>query len=144
MASKQNKMEIAPMYKLIWKMGLPMIISMVLQSVYNIVICNCGDIVTFATDSMQAKSSTNARFENERRNARVKGIKTKEESKASLYFEYLSLISMLLCSNNICAISQTSSTVKLDISMLVFFVMLDTILFAANACPLLSLVPSAS
>ena len=30
-------MGIAPMHKLIWKMGLPMIVSMILQAVYNIV-----------------------------------------------------------------------------------------------------------
>lgn len=34
---KQNKMETMRMHKLIWKMGLPMVISMILQSVYNIV-----------------------------------------------------------------------------------------------------------
>ncbi len=34
---KQNKMATVPMWGLIWKMGLPMIISMILQSVYNIV-----------------------------------------------------------------------------------------------------------
>ena len=34
---KQNKMAIAPMNKLFWKMGLPMIISMVLQALYNVV-----------------------------------------------------------------------------------------------------------
>ncbi|MDE7071368.1 MAG: MATE family efflux transporter [Clostridia bacterium] len=34
---KQNKMATTPMNKLIWKMGLPMIVSMILQSVYNIV-----------------------------------------------------------------------------------------------------------
>ena len=33
----QNKMAVTPMSKLIWKMGLPMIISMILQAVYNIV-----------------------------------------------------------------------------------------------------------
>ena len=33
----QNKMATMSMRKLIWKMGLPMIISMILQSVYNIV-----------------------------------------------------------------------------------------------------------
>jgi putative MATE family efflux protein len=37
MQAKQNKMAITPIAKLIWKMGLPMIISMILQSVYNIV-----------------------------------------------------------------------------------------------------------
>ena len=30
-------METTPIHKLIWKMGLPMIISMILQSIYNIV-----------------------------------------------------------------------------------------------------------
>ncbi len=34
---KQNKMKTTSMHKLIWKMGLPMIVSMILQSVYNIV-----------------------------------------------------------------------------------------------------------
>ncbi len=34
---KQNKMTIAPMKKLFWRMGLPMIISMVLQALYNVV-----------------------------------------------------------------------------------------------------------
>ncbi len=34
---KQNKMAVAPMNKLFWKMGLPMIISMVLQALYNVV-----------------------------------------------------------------------------------------------------------
>ena len=34
---KQNKMAIAPMNKLILKMGLPMIISMVLQALYNVI-----------------------------------------------------------------------------------------------------------
>ena len=34
---KQNKMAIKPLKKLFWKMGLPMIISMVLQALYNVV-----------------------------------------------------------------------------------------------------------
>ncbi len=34
---KQNKMSVKPVCGLIWKMGLPMIISMILQAVYNIV-----------------------------------------------------------------------------------------------------------
>lgn len=34
---KQNKMAIAPMNQLFWKMGLPMIISMVLQALYNVI-----------------------------------------------------------------------------------------------------------
>ncbi|MCM1261037.1 MAG: MATE family efflux transporter [Prevotella sp.] len=33
----QNKMAIKPVNKLIWQMGLPMIISMILQTIYNIV-----------------------------------------------------------------------------------------------------------
>ena len=33
----QNKMAIAPMNKLILKMGLPMIVSMVLQALYNVI-----------------------------------------------------------------------------------------------------------
>ena len=32
-----NKMAVSPMKSLIWKMGLPMIISMVLQALYNVV-----------------------------------------------------------------------------------------------------------
>ncbi len=44
---KQNKMGTAPMHRLIWSMGLPMIVSMILQSVYNIVdtafVINMGD-----------------------------------------------------------------------------------------------------
>lgn len=34
---KQNKMAVASMNKLFWKMGLPMVISMVLQALYNVV-----------------------------------------------------------------------------------------------------------
>jgi putative MATE family efflux protein len=34
---KRNKMADAPMKKLFWKMGLPMIVSMVLQALYNVV-----------------------------------------------------------------------------------------------------------
>ena len=34
---RQNKMAVAPMNKLILKMGLPMIISMVLQALYNVI-----------------------------------------------------------------------------------------------------------
>lgn len=34
---KQNKMAVAPIKKLFWKMGLPMIFSMVLQALYNVV-----------------------------------------------------------------------------------------------------------
>lgn len=35
--SKQNKMAVEPLKKLFWKMGLPMIISMILQALYNVV-----------------------------------------------------------------------------------------------------------
>ncbi len=35
--TKTNKMAVAPMNRLLWKMGLPMIISMVLQVMYNVV-----------------------------------------------------------------------------------------------------------
>ncbi len=34
---KQNKMATAPLKKLFWKMGLPMMISMILQALYNVV-----------------------------------------------------------------------------------------------------------
>lgn len=34
---KENKMNSAPINKLFWKMGLPMIVSMVLQALYNVV-----------------------------------------------------------------------------------------------------------
>jgi putative MATE family efflux protein len=44
---QQNKMAVANISRLIWKMGLPMVISMILQSVYNIVdtafVINMGD-----------------------------------------------------------------------------------------------------
>ena len=35
--TKQNKMAVAPVKKLFWRMGLPMIVSMVLQALYNVV-----------------------------------------------------------------------------------------------------------
>ena len=34
---EQNKLTVAPIRKLIWQLGLPMIISMVLQALYNVV-----------------------------------------------------------------------------------------------------------
>ena len=44
---KTNKMAVQPIKSLIWKMGLPMIISMVLQALYNVVdsifVTNMGD-----------------------------------------------------------------------------------------------------
>lgn len=53
---KQNKMAIAPMNKLFWKMGLPMIISMVLQALYNVVdsifVTNMGDKGAIANQAL--------------------------------------------------------------------------------------------
>ena len=47
MEERQNKMAIAPMNKLILRMGLPMIVSMVLQALYNVIdsifVANMGD-----------------------------------------------------------------------------------------------------
>ena len=44
---EQNKMSAKPVCSLIWQMGLPMIVSMILQAVYNIVdtafVINCGE-----------------------------------------------------------------------------------------------------
>lgn len=37
MQEKQNKMGVEPIKRLIWKMGLPMIVSMVLQALYNVI-----------------------------------------------------------------------------------------------------------
>ena len=34
---EQNKLAVAPIRKLIWQLGLPMIISMVLQALYNVI-----------------------------------------------------------------------------------------------------------
>lgn len=34
---KQNKMAVEPIKKLVWKIGLPMVISMVLQALYNVI-----------------------------------------------------------------------------------------------------------
>ena len=45
--TQKNKMAVLPMKKLFWKMGLPMIISMVLQALYNVVdsifVANMGE-----------------------------------------------------------------------------------------------------
>lgn len=53
---KQNKMAIAPMKKLFWKMGLPMIISMVLQVLYNVVdsifVTNMGEKGALANQAL--------------------------------------------------------------------------------------------
>ena len=57
---KTNKMASAPMKKLFWKMGLPMIISMVLQALYNVVdsifVTNMGE------KGRTRKSSSNYRI----------------------------------------------------------------------------------
>ena len=51
---RQNKMAITPMNKLILKMGLPMIVSMVLQALYNVIdsifVANMGSIGAIAND----------------------------------------------------------------------------------------------
>lgn len=53
---RQNKMAIAPMNKLFWKMGLPMIISMVLQALYNVVdsifVANMGKTGAIANQAL--------------------------------------------------------------------------------------------
>ena len=53
---KQNKMAIAPMNKLFWQMGLPMIISMVLQALYNVVdsifVTNMGETGAIANQAL--------------------------------------------------------------------------------------------
>ena len=53
---EENKMATMKMNKLIWKMGLPMIISMVLQALYNVVdsifVTNIKDIGTIANEAL--------------------------------------------------------------------------------------------
>lgn len=53
---KQNKMAVSPMNKLFWRMGLPMIISMVLQALYNVVdsifVTNMGDKGAIANQAL--------------------------------------------------------------------------------------------
>lgn len=53
---RQNKMAIAPMNKLFWKMGLPMVISMVLQALYNVVdsifVANMGKTGAIANQAL--------------------------------------------------------------------------------------------
>ena len=48
--TQKNKMAEAPMKKLLFKMGLPMIISMVLQALYNVIdsifVANMGELQT--------------------------------------------------------------------------------------------------
>lgn len=54
--TKKNKMATVPMKKLFWKMGLPMIISMVLQALYNVVdsifITNMGETGVLANQAL--------------------------------------------------------------------------------------------
>ncbi|MGN1327871.1 MAG: MATE family efflux transporter, partial [Clostridia bacterium] len=54
--SKKNKMADVPMKKLFWKMGLPMIISMVLQALYNVVdsifVTNMGEMGAIANQAL--------------------------------------------------------------------------------------------
>ena len=53
---KKNKMATEPIKNLIWKMGLPMIISMVLQALYNVVdsifVANIKDIGSIANQAL--------------------------------------------------------------------------------------------
>lgn len=54
--TKKNKMAYAPMKNLFWKMGLPMIISMVLQALYNVVdsifVTNMGEQGAIANQAL--------------------------------------------------------------------------------------------
>lgn len=53
---KKNKMAIVPINRLLWKMGLPMIISMVLQALYNVVdsifVANINEIGAIANQAL--------------------------------------------------------------------------------------------
>lgn len=54
--TKNNKMADTPMKKLFWKMGLPMIISMVLQALYNVIdsifVTNMGESGAIANQAL--------------------------------------------------------------------------------------------
>ena len=54
--NKKNKMADTPMKKLFWKMGLPMIVSMVLQALYNVVdsifVANMGENGAIANQAL--------------------------------------------------------------------------------------------
>lgn len=54
--NKRNKMADVPMKKLFWKMGLPMIVSMVLQALYNVVdsifVANMGENGALANQAL--------------------------------------------------------------------------------------------
>lgn len=53
---KQNKLNTEPLKKLFWKMGLPMIVSMVLQALYNVVdsifVANMRDVGELANQAL--------------------------------------------------------------------------------------------
>lgn len=53
---EQNNMAIKPLKKLIWSLGLPMIISMVLQALYNVVdsifVANMKDVGAIANEAL--------------------------------------------------------------------------------------------
>ncbi len=53
---KQNKMADGSIKKLLWKMGLPMIVSMVLQALYNVVdsvfVANMQDVGMLANEAL--------------------------------------------------------------------------------------------
>ena len=54
--TQKNKMARAPIKKLFWKMGLPMIVSMVLQALYNVVdsifVTNMGEKGAIANQAL--------------------------------------------------------------------------------------------
>lgn len=54
--NEKNKMAIVPMKKLFWRMGLPMIVSMVLQALYNVVdsifVTNMGETGVLANQAL--------------------------------------------------------------------------------------------
>lgn len=56
MKKEENKMAVVPMKQLFWKMGLPMIISMVLQALYNVVdsifVTNMGEEGALANQAL--------------------------------------------------------------------------------------------
>lgn len=57
MQEKQNKMSYKPINSLIWQMGLPMIISMTLQAVYNIV--DTAFVINMGENGLAANSASN-------------------------------------------------------------------------------------
>lgn len=54
--NSQNRMAVDPLKKLFWKMGLPMIISMVLQALYNVIdsvfVANINDVGALANEAL--------------------------------------------------------------------------------------------